>query len=94
MNKLDERTLTQELSSLPQWRLAEGKLFRHFDFHDFSQAFAFMTRVALLAEKQNHHPEWYNVYNKVDIWLTTHDAGGITERDLKLAASISRLLPA
>jgi 4a-hydroxytetrahydrobiopterin dehydratase len=75
------------------WKEADNKLFRSFTFKDFSQAFAFMTRVALEAEKMNHHPLWTNVYNKVDIWLNTHDAGDIvTEKDRKLAAKIDALV--
>ena len=65
---------------------------RAFKFADFSEAFAFMTRVALLAEKTDHHPEWSNVYNRVSIVLTTHDAGGLSQRDAKMAAAIDGLL--
>lgn len=75
------------------WQETEQGLHRSFEFADFSEAFAFMTRVALLAEKANHHPNWENVYNKVEIWLNSHDAGGaITERDRKLAEKIDKLL--
>jgi 4a-hydroxytetrahydrobiopterin dehydratase len=75
------------------WTETEGKLCRTFRFRDFSDAFAFMTRVALIAEKQNHHPEWSNVWNTVTIRLCTHDAGdAITEKDRKLAAAIDQLL--
>ncbi|HEY4150028.1 MAG TPA: 4a-hydroxytetrahydrobiopterin dehydratase [Chitinophagaceae bacterium] len=75
------------------WKEADNKLYRSFEFRDFSQAFAFMTRVALEAEKMNHHPLWTNVYNKVDIWLNTHDAGDIvTEKDRKLATKIDALV--
>jgi len=74
------------------WTEIDGKLQRTFTFADFSEAFAFMTRVAFLAEKQNHHPEWTNVYNTVRISLSTHDAGNVvTEKDHKLAAAIDRL---
>jgi 4a-hydroxytetrahydrobiopterin dehydratase len=65
---------------------------RRFKFRNFSEAFAFMARVALIAEKQDHHPEWSNVYNSVNITLTTHDAGGLSERDVKMAKAIDRLL--
>ena len=65
-----------------------GKLFRELVFENFNQAFGFMTRVALVAESMNHHPEWSNVYNRVRIHLTTHEAGGLTQRDLDLAARI------
>ncbi|HRF80468.1 MAG TPA: 4a-hydroxytetrahydrobiopterin dehydratase [Flavobacteriales bacterium] len=75
------------------WAQSDGKLQRTFTFANFSEAFAFMTRVAFLAEKQNHHPEWTNVYNTVKISLSTHDAGNvITEKDHKLAAAIDRLV--
>ena len=75
------------------WKQADNKLYRKFKFADFSEAFAFMTRVALAAEKMDHHPLWTNVYNQVEIWLSTHDAGDIvTERDKKLAEKIDRLL--
>lgn len=77
----------------PSWTIANGKLCRSFKFKDFSEAFAFMTRVAFLAEKQNHHPDWSNVYNTVHIALNTHDAGGaVTEKDHKLAAAIDKLV--
>ena len=75
------------------WLEKDNKLYRKFEFADFSQAFAFMTRVALLAEKHNHHPNWTNVWNTVEIYLCTHDAGNIvTERDRKLAEAIDNLL--
>ena len=85
--KLDAMALTQSLQSLPGWThdAARGAIHRSFRFADFSQAFAFMTRVALYAERHDHHPEWSNVYNRVDILLTTHDAGGLTQRDIDLA---------
>jgi 4a-hydroxytetrahydrobiopterin dehydratase len=75
------------LASLPHWTLAaDGRaMHRQWVFDDFKQAFAFMTQVALAAEQRNHHPDWHNVYNRVDICLSTHDAGGLTERDLELA---------
>ncbi len=86
---LDESALT----ALPNWAVSADKksIHRQFKFKDFAQAWSFMTHVALLAEKMDHHPEWSNVYNKVDITLTTHDAGGLTERDLKLATAISEI---
>lgn len=82
------------LAALPQWTLArEGQAIeRRFEFADFSAAFAFMTRVALLAEQRDHHPEWFNVYNRVEIALTTHDAGGLTLRDVKMAKAIDALV--
>lgn len=82
------------LAALPHWTLArEGQAIeRGFEFADFSAAFAFMTRVALLAEQRDHHPEWSNVYNRVEIALTTHDAGGLTLRDVKMAKAIDALV--
>ena len=82
------------LAGLPEWHLRDDKLaiVRRFKFADFSQAFAFMTRVALLAEKRDHHPEWSNVYNWVEITLTTHDAGGVSARDVDMAGAIDRLV--
>jgi len=75
------------------WKEENNQLVRHFKFRDFTEAFAFMTRVALIAEKQNHHPEWKNVYNRVEIRLSTHDAGNVvTEKDRKLAAAIDQLI--
>ena len=83
--------MQSRLSSLTGWSLANGKLHREFKFADFVEAFGFMTRAALAAEKQNHHPEWFNVWNKVVVDLTTHDAGGISESDFKLASEMNRL---
>ncbi len=77
------------------WEEKSNKLYQSFQFKDFNEAFSFMTRVALLAEKMDHHPEWKNVYNKVEIWLSTHDQGDIvTEKDRKLAAQIDGLIKA
>lgn len=89
--KLDEAHLREALASLPGWTLESGKLHREFRFADFSGAFGFMTRVALVAEKMDHHPEWSNVWNRVSVFLTTHDAGGLTERDLALARRMDEL---
>jgi len=92
--ELSEVERAEALSALPEWALrADGKAIeREFRFKNFSQAWAFMSRVALLAEKHDHHPEWSNVYNRVAITLTTHDAGGLSERDAKMARAIDRLL--
>ena len=81
------------LKSLPQWQLVDGRdaLKRTFQFKDFNAAFGFMTRAALVAEKLDHHPEWFNVYNKVDVTLSSHDAGGLTELDLKLAKAMNAI---
>jgi 4a-hydroxytetrahydrobiopterin dehydratase len=78
---------------LPRWQLVEGRdaMCRSFRFADFSEAWGFMCRVALLAEAQGHHPEWFNVWNRVDITLSTHDAGGLSARDVTLAAAIDTL---
>ena len=80
-------------ASHKEWKEADNKLYRKFEFKDFSEAFSFMTRVALEAEKMNHHPYWSNVYNKVEIWLNTHDAGDtVTDKDHKLAGKIDKLV--
>lgn len=80
-------------STLPGWSLVSGRdaIERSFRFKDFSEAWGFMNRVALLAESQNHHPDWSNVWNRVRIELSTHDAGGLTENDMKLARAINAL---
>ena len=82
------------LAALPEWTLRASGLAidREFRFKNFSEAWAFMSRVALLAEKHDHHPEWSNVYNRVAITLTTHDAGGLSERDARMARAIDKLL--
>lgn len=87
LQRLSVEQASQRLAALPGWTLADDGLSmaRSYRFADFSAAFAFMTQVALAAEKANHHPEWFNVYNRVDVRLTTHDAGGLTERDMALA---------
>jgi 4a-hydroxytetrahydrobiopterin dehydratase len=77
---------------LPQWSLVDGKLHRELRFADFNEAFGFMTRVALIAETMGHHPEWSNVWNRVVIDLTTHDAGGLSSWDVQLAQRIDQLL--
>jgi 4a-hydroxytetrahydrobiopterin dehydratase len=73
------------------WQEKEGRLYRKFEFKDFQQAFAFMTKVAAAAEQMNHHPTWTNTYNKVEIWLSTHSEGQITDKDRRLAEKIDRL---
>ncbi len=82
------------LDRLGEWDVDDARdgITRQFIFKDFSEALAFMTRVALLAEVQDHHPEWSNVWNRVDILLTTHDAGGLSQRDIKMATAIDALL--
>ena len=79
-------------ANLTQWQVGDERLKRQWQFSDFSEAFAFMTRVALLAESMQHHPNWSNVYNRVTIELTTHDLGGLSDLDAELAKSIDALL--
>lgn len=88
--KLSGAARAEALKGLAGWQEVAGRdaIQRSFKFETFGEAFAFMTRVALMAEKMDHHPEWFNVYNRVDITLSTHDAGGLSERDLKLAKAI------
>jgi 4a-hydroxytetrahydrobiopterin dehydratase len=83
--KLNEQELNTRLQQLSGWEIRNQKLHREFKFADFAHAFGFMTTAAVLIEKMNHHPEWFNVYNRVSIDLTTHDAGGITQKDVELA---------
>ncbi len=91
---LDADQRAQLAARLPHWTLDPQRdaIRRNFLFSDFTRAFGFMTQVALLAEKADHHPEWSNVYNRVDILLTTHDAGGLSVRDLALAEAIDALV--
>ncbi len=89
--KLTDAEVAERLRSASGWAVVKGKLHRAFQFRDFTEAFGFMARVALIAEKMDHHPEWSNVYNRVAIDLVTHDAGGLTVLDFELAARISSL---
>ena len=89
--KLTPEELESALARLPSWSVESGKLHRELRFPSFVEAFGFMSSVALVAEQLNHHPEWKNVYDRVVVDLTTHDAGGLTELDLKLAARIDAL---
>ena len=91
--QLSSSQVENELSKLEGWTLVEGRsaIARSFIFGNFVEAFGFMTRAALVAEKMDHHPEWSNVYKTVDVMLTTHSAGGITELDIKLADAMDRL---
>ena len=91
--KLSAAERSQALKELSQWQAVKhgDAIARSFKFKNFSEAWGFMARVALLAESQDHHPEWFNVYNKVDITLSTHDCGGLSARDVKLAKSIDAL---
>lgn len=90
--RLTQEDITARVKQLDGWSIENGKLHREFKFKSFVEAFGFMTSVALVAERMNHHPEWFNVYNKVVIELTTHDAGGISERDFEFAAKVDGLL--
>ena len=94
VQKLNDDARTALLARFPEWthEPARDAITRRFTFDDFAQAFGFMASVAILAEKMDHHPEWSNVYNRVDILLTTHDADGLSDRDATLAEAIERLL--
>ncbi|HEY4860912.1 MAG TPA: 4a-hydroxytetrahydrobiopterin dehydratase [Xanthobacteraceae bacterium] len=94
--KLTGNARQAALAKLSGWSEVEGRdaISRKFTFKDFSEAFGFMARAALMAEKLDHHPEWFNVYNKVEVTLATHEAGGVTERDVQLAQEMNRLAAA
>jgi 4a-hydroxytetrahydrobiopterin dehydratase len=91
--KLSPDARAAALADLPGWTEVEGRdaITRRFSFKTFNQAFGFMARCALVAEKMDHHPEWFNVYNTVDVTLSTHDAGGVTELDVRMARSMNRI---
>ena len=90
-HKLTDKEIESEVNKMPGWKVVNGKLSKSFEFKDFIEAFSFMTRVAMHAEKMNHHPEWFNVYNKVNIDLVTHDLNGISNYDMKLANTINKI---
>ena len=90
--KLSEEEITRQVANLDGWEVVNGKVNKTFKFDDFIQAFGFMTRVAMEAEKMSHHPEWFNVYNIVRIDLVTHDVDGISNYDIKLAKSIDKIV--
>jgi len=94
VEKLAGAARAKALAGLAGWSEVEGRdaIQKSFKFADFNAAFGFMSRVALLAEKADHHPEWFNVYNRVDITLSTHDAGGLSQRDIALAKAIEAVL--
>src|SRR5438046_9322686 len=96
MEKLSASARTSALAKLAGWHEVANRdaITKKFAFKDFNEAFGFMARVALIAEKLDHHPEWFNVYNRVEVTLATHDAGGVTERDVKLAEAMDRLAKA
>lgn len=89
--KLDADAIHQEMQKIDGWEMVDGKdaITKTFKFKNFSQAWAFMSRVSLLAEKMNHHPEWFNVYNRVEVTLNTHDVGGLSPLDFKMAAAMN-----
>ena len=90
--RLSDEQIKNELKSLNGWTVQNGKLHKEFTFGDFVAAFSFMTKIALRAEKMNHHPDWFNAYNRVIIDLVTHDAGGITSNDTELAKYIESVI--
>ncbi len=92
LEKLSSDAIENELKSLDGWSVVNGKLHKDFQFDDFNQAFGFMARASMHIEKMNHHPEWFNVYNKLSVDLTTHDAGGITQNDINLAKILNSLV--
>ena len=85
--------LADAVAALDGWSVEDGKLHKEYVFADFVEAFGFMSQIAILAEKMDHHPEWSNVYSRIEVFLTTHDAGGITELDFELAEHMDRLAP-
>lgn len=91
MMRLSDEQIKTELVGLSGWSVVNGKLHKDFVFDDFVEAFGFMTRAAIHIEKMNHHPEWFNVYNKLSVELVTHDAGGITLNDILLARTLNSL---
>ena len=94
IQQLSPEAIQSTLSTLKNWKLDQEKksITRHFEFNNFIEAWGFMSKVAILAEKHDHHPEWFNVYNQVRITLTTHDAGGLSQKDVDLATAIDALL--
>jgi 4a-hydroxytetrahydrobiopterin dehydratase len=87
---LSTAEITQQLNQIAGWEVKDGKLHRQFQFANFAQAFGFMASMAVVSESMGHHPEWFNVYNKVNVDLTTHDAGGITQKDLDWATQANK----
>ena len=90
--RLSEEQISEQLQDLTGWIIKDEKLHKDFEFDSFNEAFGFMTRAAMEIEKMNHHPEWFNVYNRLSVDLTTHDAGGITQNDIHLAKILNSLL--
>lgn len=94
MRKLSEQEINEKLESLEGWTYTDNSLHTSFEFENFKEAFTLMTRIAFEAEAQDHHPDWTNVYNQLEISLSTHDAGGVTEKDFKLAKAIEGIVNA
>ena len=92
MPPLNDHQIRDSLSGLPGWDFSESALKKSFKFRNFSEAWGFMSRIALLAEAMDHHPGWSNNYNRVDISLSTHDSGGVTEKDVSMAQKIEKLV--
>ena len=92
VKKLLKREIDTNLKALNGWRFLNNGIKKDFLFKDFSEAFAFLTRIAMISEKMNHHAEWSGVYNKVHIRLSTHDAGGVTQKDIDMASLIEKLI--
>ena len=92
MMRLSESDIDEELKKISGWNVKDNKLHKEFQFDNFNQAFGFMTRAAMEIEKMNHHPEWFNVYNRITVDLTTHESGGITNNDVNLAKILNSLL--
>ena len=90
--RLSDEDINEKIKDLPGWSIINRKLHKEFTFETFNQAFGFMTRAAMEIEKMNHHPEWFNVYNKLTVELMTHDAGGITQNDISLAKILNSLV--
>jgi 4a-hydroxytetrahydrobiopterin dehydratase len=92
MKKLSESEIKKQLEELPNWEYIENAIETSLEFETFKDCFSIMTRIAFEVEVQNHHPEWFNVYNKLSIRLSTHDAGGVSEKDFKLAHTIEGII--
>jgi|TARA_B110000467_G_scaffold103353_1_gene93756 4a-hydroxytetrahydrobiopterin dehydratase len=90
--RLSESEIDEEIKKISGWSVKDDKLHKEFQFDNFNQAFGFMTRAAMEIEKMNHHPEWFNVYNRITVDLTTHEAGGVTNNDINLAKILNSLL--
>ena len=91
MKKLTEQEIQNKMKEIPNWRLEDDSIVRNWSFNDFSEAMDFINQIARLAEDHDHHPELFNVYNKVSLKFSTHDAGGLTNRDFKIAQDIDKL---